>query len=1381
MSSYVFRQGDLPKLDLHVDRGTDFTAWRAQWDAYSSLSGLDNEPQIRQVKALTLCFSRDSVTVVDNLGLSAAQRANASQIVDAIGLYVSGQINESVERRNFRRRSQHPSESFDDFLVGLRELAKTCKFCSDDCVQKSTRDQIIEGLADGDIVEDLLREKDLTLETTITKCRAQEAAKKQRVEIAGGTVNVQALHQQNKSRPTSRQQDTPRPPLRRHDTSRPPPRQQDTYGAPPGKCLGCGSRQHLGGRQQCPAANLTCHFCHKIGHLAKVCRGRANPTRPPPYAARALYVESPPEEYEPEVNASSVYSKGFEPRINASRVCRKGFEPAPRIDVNISCLNGQASVSVLPDSGADISVAGMSLLHNLSEHPDNLLPSSITSRAVNGSVMRPIGKLPVTLSLGPKTCTEDFHIYPDVNGSLISWRAARTLSILPDCYPSPPKTPPKPPFHCVANVQGKPVDALMSEFPSVFDGSVRSMEGEEFRIVLSEDAQPFCVRAPRAVPFALREKLQAELEHLQCQGIIAPVTTPTDWCAPIVVAPKKNSDKIRLCVDLTRLNKYVKRERYQSVTPAQAVADIATENAKVFTKLDALKGYHQCPLEKGSQLLTTFITPFGRFKFLRAPFGISSISEHYNRRMDEAFVGLAGYRRIVDDVVIFDSDKEQHEQHVRQFLKRCAERDISLNVEKWSYARSEVDFAGFALSADGYRISGTTTEAISKFPTPASRTDLRSFVGLANQLSSSTSVIAPLLTPLRPLLSTKNDFLWTSEMDEAFTLARQSLASAPTLSFFDLSRDTRLCTDASRQGLGFVLQQKLEDSWVLVQAGSRFLSDAESRYAVIELELLAVTWAIIKCHLFLAGLPHFVIVTDHHPLIPILNSHRLDEIENPRLQRLRTRIMAYNFTAEWIKGSLNSAPDALSRYPVSDPQPQELLAERDLDNEQGASIAEIRAMSNDSQESVRLQDLRRHAQEDSAYQQLLLYIHEGFPDHRSQLPDNCKGFWGVRSMLSVDDGLIVYGCRLLIPLQLRRQILTQLHESHQGSVRTKQRARQIAYWPGMENEIDNIIFSCKLCQDHLPSQPPEPIIQKTKPERPFQEIAIDFCSYAGRDFLISVDCHTDWPDIVYMGTNTTTPRLLTVLKQAFCRSGAPDVLWSDQGPQFTSHLFNAFSAEWGFRHITSTPTYPQSNGKAEATVKSMKKIIEAVWTGSYLDESKLARALLQYRNTPSRKDGLSPAQKLFGHPIQDILPAHHRAFAPEWQQSAMETAAKTSSHQEQVESYYNRRARPLPEIHIGSNVAVQNHHSKLWDVYGVVVDIGPHRRYFVKTANGRILVRNRRFLRRRVPLSPLGYLTTPTPPVATVPSPPAPPPLPIRRSTRPRVRSRRLIEEISFK
>ena len=162
----------------------------------------------------------------------------------------------------------------------------------------------------------------------------------------------------------------------------------------------------------------------------------------------------------------------------------------------------------------------------------------------------------------------------------------------------------------------------------------------------------------------------------------------------------------------------------------------------------------------------------------------------------------------------------------------------------------------------------------------------------------------------------------------------------------------------------------------------------------------------------------------------------------------------------------------------------------------------------------------------------------------------------------------------------------------------------------------------------------------------------------------------------------------------------------------------------------------------------MKKIIQAAWTRDHLDQQKLTRALLQYRNTPSLRDQLSPAQKLFGRPIQDALPAHHRAFAPQWQTTAEEAEKQVATKAKQVETYYNQHTRMLPEIRIGSHVAVQNTVSKQWDIYGVVTAISPHRRYFVKTSNGQVLFRNRQYLRRRVPLLP---------PVTTLAPPSSPP------------------------
>ena len=258
---YTFRQGDLPKLDLQVDKGSDFEAWKAQWQAYYSLSGLLGETDTTQVQALTLCFSRETIPIVDNLGLTEEQRGKVASIIAAIEQYVQGQINETVERRNFRKRAQQQGESFDDFLVSLRELSKTCNFCTDDCQQRSIRDQIIEGILDGETKEDLLRVKDLTLEAAISTCHAHEAARRQRVEITGNASA--SIHAINFKRPSSNPSTSP--------------------SSPTTTCPGCGSSFHPGGRKSCPAFKLVYHHCNKVGHFAKVCKSRQAQAPPTPH------------------------------------------------------------------------------------------------------------------------------------------------------------------------------------------------------------------------------------------------------------------------------------------------------------------------------------------------------------------------------------------------------------------------------------------------------------------------------------------------------------------------------------------------------------------------------------------------------------------------------------------------------------------------------------------------------------------------------------------------------------------------------------------------------------------------------------------------------------------------------------------------------------------------------------------------------------------------------------------------------------------------------------------------------------------------------------------------------------------------------------------
>ena len=966
-------------------------------------------------------------------------------------------------------------------------------------------------------------------------------------------------------------------------------------------------------------------------------------------------------------------------------------------------------------------------------------------------------------------------------------------------------------------------DRMTQEFPEVFDGHIRTMPGEEFRIHLRDDAQPFCVTTPRRVPLSLRDKLEEELKRLETEGIIRRVTEPTEWCAPIVVAPKKDGRSIRLCVDLSHLNKYVKREVYQSPTPMEEVASIVASEARWFTVFDALKGYHQCPLSEDSQLLTTFVTPFGRYAYLRAPYGVTSISEHYNRRMDEAFEGMKGFRKIVDDVIIFSRSKEEHIQHVRLFLERCRERGISLNAQKLQLAKETVKFAGFIVSKEGYRPDPQLTKALSAFPTPKNITEVRSFFGLVNQVSTFVDDVAELLGPLRPLLSARNEFAWNEEHQRAFDAVRAALSSVPTLAFYDPSRPTSIETDASRlKGLGFVLyQQQPDGSRRVIQAGSRFLAECETRYTVIELELLAVAWAVKKCRLFLSGL-QYQIVTDHRPLIAILNSKSLDEIENPRLQRLRLRVGEVgSFTATWRPGSMHKVADALSRAPAQGPQRGDDIGE---DSSMPTVSSIVRMELQATKTDVRLEEVRRAAADDPEMQVLLTTVQQGFPLAKSITPEPVRKYWPVHDQLSVDDGLVVCGSRIVIPQKLRRTVLEALHASHLGKEKTKARARHIVFWPGIDRDVENITRSCPLCQRELPAQQKETMLRRKPATRPFEQLHMDFADHAGRKYLVAVDGFSGWLFVADLGPNAPAAKLISAVREIFCRVGVPDIIWSDGGPQFTSNAFQTFLRNWQVTHERSSPEYPQSNGKAESAVKAAKKLLRRCWCqrDQQLDPERWTRGILQLRNTPG-PDGLSPAQLVYGRPVQDALPAHRRLFAASWQRASDAIEAAAAARREKIEQTFNQSARDLTELIVGSQVAVWEPRTRRWDRYGVVVEKQPYRRYLVRLSSGRVLARNRRHLRRRYGHAPPHCsLSTPTstepaspecgsperrastspealptknaPLTAPSRSPPTrlqTPPAPVeldaesghphqlpRRSRRPRHRPRRLIEEM---
>jgi hypothetical protein len=304
--------------------------------------------------------------------------------------------------------------------------------------------------------------------------------------------------------------------------------------------------------------------------------------------------------------------------------------------------------------------------------------------------------------------------------------------------------------------------------------------------------------------------------------------------------------------------------------------------------------------------------------------GLNPSGDWWCCRSDRALVGLPGVTKVVDNLLIQAPDLPTLADRIRATLQHCREHKLVLHSKKFVIG-DEVPFTGHIVSSRGVRADPDKLKAIAEFPAPHDLTSLRSFLGLANQIGHYVPDLSQMTKPLQQLMKKNSVWTWTPEHQTVFDNVKAKLTADLSTHFFDPALRSYILTDASHVGLGYLLlQEDPHHSPVCcrtIACGSRSLNSAESRYAPIELECLGVSYALAKCHFYLAGLPRpFTVITDHKPLVGLFEKP-LSEVPIARLQRLRLRTEGYNFALQWQAGKLNVAADALSRAPVFGPAP----------------------------------------------------------------------------------------------------------------------------------------------------------------------------------------------------------------------------------------------------------------------------------------------------------------------------------------------------------------------------------------------------------------------------------------------------------------------------
>ena len=401
---------------------------------------------------------------------------------------------------------------------------------------------------------------------------------------------------------------------------------------------------------------------------------------------------------------------------------------------------------------------------------------------------------------------------------------------------------------------------LKVQYKEIFEG-ISTFPGKLYHINTDPSIPPKWLPC-QPVPVHQQDEFKKQLNEMLDAGVITEVHEATPWINSFVVETMKDrKKKLRICLDPKPLNKSIMCEPYITHTPDDVYHKLA--NAKYITVIDFKKSFWQFVLDEESSYLTNFNTPFGRYCYLRMPFGTNVSGDCIALQgIDSIYGKLDNVIGIADDLLIwgYEEDGSDHDHAFQSVLETTGKNNLKLNIAKIQYCQKKVTFFGETYTVDGHQPMPDKVQAVTGMTMPTSVTELQHFLGMF------PPIMAEISEPLHQLTCKGFPFIWGPEHTEAFQLLKSEISTAPILRYYDPKKPVVLQTDVCTKELGAVLLQDGHS----VYFASMSLTAAQQNYVAIQLEALVVSWAVQKFHHYLYR-TSFMLQNDQKPLQAILS------------------------------------------------------------------------------------------------------------------------------------------------------------------------------------------------------------------------------------------------------------------------------------------------------------------------------------------------------------------------------------------------------------------------------------------------------------------------------------------------------------------------------